>query len=405
MARPACNPGALGSAFVGAARRYWLSVFPCVCREARNWRLRAGEIPDPALRKLAFDAQRTKRESLDGVAAFAAFVPSAHRESVVRALTAYQVAFDYIDTVSEQPNTDPVANGRHLHQALYTALEPGVAHLDYYTHHRQRDDAGYLENLIDTCRIAIGTLPSRAAMAGPARRATTRIVTYQSLNHGDGNGSHDAFARWARAETTPSSGLRWWETGAAAGSQLPVLALIAAAANPDAHPDEAAAIEGAYFPWIASLSTLLDSLVDRHEDAGDGQRNLIDYYSSPQETASRLRLIAAEALRRTRALAGGEHHTMILAAMASLFHCSPQASAPDIRLATQGIIDTMGDLTTPSMLILKARRSAARLTERPCPGRERIAGGEPQADNPHVGARLHPAPASPLHDQPRNVKG
>ncbi len=377
MAGPACNPGALGSAFVGAARRYWLSVFPCVCREARNWRLRAGEIPDPALRKLAFDAQRTKRENLDGVAAFAAFVPLARRASVVRALTAYQVAFDYIDTISEQPNTNPVANGRHLNQALCTALEPGVAHLDYYAHHRQCDDAGYLENLIDASRAAIATLPSRAAVAEPARRATTRIVTYQSLNHGDGNGSHDAFARWARAETTPSTGLRWWETGAAAGSPLPVFALIAAAAHPNVQPDEAAAIESAYFPWIASLSTLLDSLVDHHEDTTDGQRNLIDCYSSPQETASRLQLIAAQALRRTRALAGGEHHTMILAAMASFFHCSPQASSPDIHLATQGIIDTMGHLATPSVLILKARRGAARLTEPAVPRRKRIAGGEP----------------------------
>lgn len=377
MAGPACNPGALGSAFVGAARRYWLSVFPCVCREARNWRLRAGEIPDPALRKLAFDAQRTKRENLDGVAAFAAFVPPAHRESVVRALTAYQVAFDYVDTVSEQPNTDPVANGRHLNQALHTALEPGAVHLDYYAHHRQHDDGGYLENLIDACRVAIDTLPSCATVAEPARLATTRVITYQSLNHGDGDGSHDAFARWARAETILSTGLRWWETGAAAGSPLPVLALIAAAANPNIQPDEAAAIESTYFPWVASLSTLLDSLVDRDEDTTDGQRNLIDYYSSPQETASRLQLIATEALRRTRALAGGEHHTMILAAMASFFHCARRESSPDIRLATQGIIDTLGDLATPSTLILKARRNAARLTERPCCGGRESWAGKP----------------------------
>jgi tetraprenyl-beta-curcumene synthase len=364
MAGPACNPGALGATFVGAARRYWLSIFPCVCRELRTWRVRAGEIPDPVLRGLAFDAQRAKRANLDGVAAFAAFAPAARRLSVVRALTAYQVAFDYIDTLSEQPNTDPVANGRHLNQALHTALEPGAEHLDYYAHHPQRGDAGYLVNLIDACRAAIATLPSRAAVAEPARRATTRIVTYQSLNHGDGNGSHDAFAQWAHAENALNTSLRWWETGAAGGSQLPVLALIAAAAHPGLGSDEATAIERAYFPWIASLSTLLDSLIDRREDAIDGQRNLINYYSSPQETAIRLQLIAVEALRRTRALAGGEHHTMILAAMTSFFHCAPQASSPDIRLVTQGVLDAMGDVATPSVLILKARRSAVRLSAR-----------------------------------------
>jgi tetraprenyl-beta-curcumene synthase len=408
MARAASNRAALGVAFVGAARRYWLSVFPCVRREARNWRRCAAEIPDPALRGLALDAQRTKRENLDGVAAFAAFVPAAHRLSVIRALTAYQVAFDYIDTISEQPGTDPVANGLRLNQALYTALEPGVAHLDYYAHHTQRDDAGYLENLIDVCRIAVGTLPSHAAVAELARRATTRIVTYQSLNHGDGNGSYDAFARWARAETAPSTGLRWWETGAAAGSPLPVLALLTAAATPDVQPEQAAAIESAYFPWIASLSTLLDSLIDHREDTVEGQRNLIDCYSSPQEAAIRLQMMAAHALCRTRALVGEGHHTMILAAMASFFHCAPQASAPDVRLATQGIVDTMGDLSTPSVLVLKVRRGAALLAE--APRRERITGRravEELACTPSwtsLGTRWPEIGRHGLHDQSWNVK-
>jgi tetraprenyl-beta-curcumene synthase len=343
-------------AFVDAARRYWLSIFPCVCREARKWHLRAGQIPDPTLRELALDAQRRKRENLDGVAAFAAFVPPAHMATVVRALIAYQVALDYIDTISEQPHADPITNGRHLNQALYTALEPGVDHLDYYAHHPQRGDAGYLENLIDACRAAIGTLPSRAAVADSARRATARIVTYQSLNHGDCNGSHDAFVKWARAENALNTNLRWWETGAAAGSQLPVLALIAAAANQDVRAEDAVAIESAYYPWIASLSTLLDSLIDCREDTADGQRSLIDCYASPQETATRLQLIAAESLSRTQALSGGEHHTMILAAMVSFFHCASQFSSPDIRLATQGIIDTLGGLAAPSALILKIRR-------------------------------------------------
>jgi tetraprenyl-beta-curcumene synthase len=373
MAGPACNPAAPSPVFIDAARRYWLSVFPCLCREARASRLRAAAIPDPVLRRLAFDAQNTKRDSLDGAAAFAAFVPAVHRANVVRALVAFQMTLDYLDTLSEQPHHDPIANGRQLNQALSAAVEPGAARRegDWYAHHGHSDDAGYLASLVDLCRTAIDTLPSRTAVAEPLRATTARIVAYQSLNHGDPNGSHDAFARWARAETTPDSGLRWWETGAAAGSHLPALALIAAAADPALEPDGAAAIESAYFPWIASLSTLLDSLLDRRDDNADGLRNPIDRYSSSEETAGRLRTIAAEALRRTRALADGPRHTMILAAMASFFHCSLGADAPDVRLATRAVVEAMDGLATPSLLVLKARRGAVRLAESVPPRRER----------------------------------
>lgn len=365
MSAPVGSRVAPAVAFAGAARRYWLGVFPCARCELRHWRLRAGEILDPALRRHAVEAQRTKRDSLEGAMAFATFAPRCSRDAVVRALTAYQVAFDYIDTVSEQPNADPIANGRRLNQALLRALEPDGAHLDYYAHHNGREDAGYLWDLVDTCRTALSGLPSYTAIAELVRRATARVVSYQALNHGDAHGSLDAFTRWARAETRGSSGLRWWEIGAAAGSPLPVFALIAAAASPSTGAREAAALEGAYFPWIASLNSLLDNLIDRGEDAACGQRNLIDYYASPAETATRMQTLASQALRRTRALSDGQHHTMILAAMASFYHASPRACAPETRLVTQRILDTMvGDFAVPSTLILRGRHAVAGVTDR-----------------------------------------
>jgi tetraprenyl-beta-curcumene synthase len=349
---------AAAAAFAGAAASYWLEVFPCARCELRHWRLRAGEILDPALRRFAYDAQRTKRESLEGAIAFATFTPRASREAAIRAITAYQVAFDYIDEISEQTGADPIANGHRLNQALLHALEPAAPQLDYYAHNRQCEDTGYLRDLVDTCRTALEALPSYAAIADSMRRVTTRIVAYQSLNHGDANGSFEAFAQWARAETRQSTGLRWWETGAAAGSPLPVFALIAAAAQPGTEARHAAAVECAYFPWIASLSSLLDSLIDRGEDVADGQRSLIDYYSSPAETASRLQTLATRAVGSTKTLSDARQHSMILAAMASFYHATPQAAAPDTGLVTRRILDTMaGDFALLATLVLRLRRA------------------------------------------------
>jgi tetraprenyl-beta-curcumene synthase len=344
-------------AFADAARNYWLDVFPCARAELGHWRQRAGEILDPALRRHAWEAQREKRESVEGAVAFAAFAPQANRETVIRAITAYQVAFDYIDTVSEQPGTDPIANGWRLNQALQHALLPKGPRFDYYAHHSSHEDTGYLQDLVDTCRTALEALPSYGAIAESARRVTNRIVAYQSLNHGDKHGSFEAFARWARYETRSCPGLRWWETGAAAGSPLPIFALIAAAARPSMQRHDAVAVENAYFPWIASLSSLLDSLVDHSEDVACGQRSLIDYYGSPAETATRLQTLASQAACCTKALSDSEDHALILAAMASLYHVSPRASAKeDTRLVTRRILDTVvTDFAVPATLLLRAR--------------------------------------------------
>jgi tetraprenyl-beta-curcumene synthase len=345
--------------FAGAAGRYWLSVFPAFQCELRHWRARARAIKDPVLRRLALDAQHSKRRSLEGAVAFAAFVPRAFRAPVITALATYQVIFDYLDTLSEQPNTDPIANGRQLNQALLAALDPVPVRIDYYAYCGPGGDDGYLEALIEACRTALITLPSYTVIAEPVRRAAERIVVYQSLNHGDPSKSHEAFARWARQETQPGSELRWWETGAAAGSSLAVLALIGATADPALNPQDTDSLEQAYYPWIGALHTLLDSLVDRQEDtAAPGQRSLIDYYCSPTETAVRLEAIATQAVEHTRRLPHADDHAMILAAMASFYLSDPQASTPYARLAKKQVLATMGGLAAPTMLIMRARQAA-----------------------------------------------
>jgi tetraprenyl-beta-curcumene synthase len=282
------------------------------------------------------------------------------RGNVVRAITAFEIAFDYMDSIVELPNRDPIASGHSLNQALLVALSPGARHLDYYRHYPRREDAGYLEGLVRTCQTAIGRLPAFAAVAEPLRRSSSRIVTYQSLNHGDANGSHEAFRQWADSQSIQGVDLHWWELGAAAGSQLSVLSLIAAAGDPTMCSERAIALERAYFPWVAALSTLLDGVIDQNRDSAEGQRSLIDHYTSPEETAGRLRMLTAEAMEALLPLSDAHNHTMLLEAMAAFFHTMPQALAPDVRLATRAVVDTMGAWTTPALLFFKGRRALAR---------------------------------------------
>ena len=345
------------AAFVDAALRYWLTVFPRVYRWLGQWRERAGKIPDPVLRQMAFDALH-KHGNIEGATAFAAFAPHAHRAAVVRALAAFQAAYSYADMLSEQPHARAIVNGRRLHEALLVALDPSAPQLDYYAHNPQRDDGGYLEELVNTCREALRTLPSYAAVAKSAQRAAARIVTFQSLNVGGPQGDHDALARWSGEETPAGTELRWWETAASAGSSLGVHVLIAAAADPRVEQVDIDAIEDAYFPWIGALHSLLDNMVDRQEDARTDQRSLIGYYASPAEAAVRMRMLAVQAMRSARALPRGQHHAIILAAMAGNYLSSPEAHAPGVQAVSQSVREAIGDLATPTLLVFKLWRLA-----------------------------------------------
>jgi tetraprenyl-beta-curcumene synthase len=350
---------ALAVAFLDAALRYWLTVFPRASSELRHWHRRAEQIPDPTLRRLGIDSLR-ERSNIEGAAAFAAFAPRAHRGSVVRAVVAFQAAYNYADLLSEQPHENAIVNGRRLHEALLEALEatpdPSAPQPDYYEMHPQGDDGGYLRELVGTARTALSTLPSFPMVAGSARIAAERIVTFQSLNVGTEQGDHVALSEWAREHTPAGSGLEWWEVAAAAGSSLGVHVLIATAAEENLPQAGVDALERAYFPWSGALHSLLDNLVDRREDVRTDQPSLVGYYASPAQEAARLRMLAAESVSRARALPRGRRHLIILAAMAGNYLSNPEANAPEVRDVAHSVLGAIGDLAKPTLLVFRLRR-------------------------------------------------
>jgi tetraprenyl-beta-curcumene synthase len=352
------------SAFTAAAGRYWLRVFLIVNREIVTWENRALEIPDPSLRSLAITTLRCERGNLEGAAAYAAFVPAAHRARVVRASVAFQAAYDYADALSEQPSIDPIGNSLALHTVLCDALGTHAPDVNYYRLHTHTRDGGYLRELREVCSAAVHSLPFYGAVAGAAQDAAQRIAIYQSLNLSESLGGRKALARWARASTPAASELRWWETAAAAGSSMLVFALIACAAEPPPQVSEITALTVAYFPWIGALHTLLDSLVDEFEDLQTGHRSLLDYYRCPQEAAHRIGAIASEATRRAQALPKSTHHRIVLAAMTSFYLSATPPHSPYAELIKPDVLASMGQLARPTTLIMRARRKAAELKRR-----------------------------------------
>jgi tetraprenyl-beta-curcumene synthase len=335
------------------------SVLPRVRTGLRGWESAASGIPDPVLRGHALSALREKGTNVEATAVFAILAPRRTRPAAVAAMTALQVAVDYLDALGEQPGPDPLANGLQLHRALVDGLDPGGPLEDWYRHNPQSDDGGYLAQLVGACREALGALPAAEAVLPLAREAARRCGEGQSHTHAAELGPASASASleaWASSLDAPP-GYAWWELAAGASSSVAVHALIAAAASPGTAGAEAEAIDAAYCPPIGALTVLLDDLVDRDADRDAGAHNYIAYYESGGEAADRLGFIAARAkgaidsLPRQR-----QRHAAILAGVAGFYLSAPGAGSAFARPAARALLDALGPAVRPIVAATRFQR-------------------------------------------------
>ncbi|HEY4451335.1 MAG TPA: DUF2600 family protein [Solirubrobacteraceae bacterium] len=344
-------------AFAEVILRYLVLVLPVARAEQARWHDRAAAIPDPELRRTAYESL-AKCGNIEGAALFAVLAPAARRAGAIRALVAFQSAYNYLDALSEQPSEDPAGNADQLHQALLAALHRDAEHGDYYAHNPRYEDGGYLVAMLDACRDALAELPSFSALAVTARVAAARIVDFQTVNLTERDGGHGAMRRWAHEATPPRSGLLWWETAAAAGSSLSVHALIAAAATPGLHAADARLIDAVYFPCAGALHSLLDSLVDRDEDHSGGRACLLDHYDSALYAAARLGTLARRSVQAAAALERPAHHRVIVTAMCSYYLSAPQCDPAEARTIHRALARALGPALALSVAMFRARRLA-----------------------------------------------
>lgn len=341
--------------FARATRRYWLGVFPVVRREASGWRRQARSIPAESLRRQAVDTHRVTRNP-EGAAAFAVLAPRASRERVTRMLVAFQTMFDYVDTVSEQSGADdPLADARQLHLALDASVSPDPPRNDYYELHPDKDDGGYLTAQVAVCREIMVSLPSYPLVEEAVRRSAVRCAEAESQVNATGSVLAPG-ADGSRTELGDDQALRWWEVGAGASSCLCVLALMASAADPALSEDDVRRIELAYHPWIAALSTMLDSLVDLDEDLARGFASQIERYSSIEEAAQRLSMIASRSFEMVADLPQGGLHLAILIGMASYYLAARQAWNTRTEPISRSVVDALGPLMKSAIAIHRIRQ-------------------------------------------------
>jgi tetraprenyl-beta-curcumene synthase len=341
-------------AAVGAAARELAWGLPEVAREIRAWRSLAELIPDRPIRDDALQALERKRTHADGAALFSV-LPARRDGELLRLLVAYETILDFLDNVSERHTTE--ANGRELHLALVEAVEPDRPLSDYYRHHPWRDDGGYLETLVESCRRWCSSLPSFGRVRALVVQEAERMQAL-ALNHLDDPAARDAaLERWAEREFPGQRDLRWFELSGAASASLVVLALLTLATRPDVSSREVAETYAVYWPWISLTAVMLDSYADQADDAASGDHSYVAHYPDPQLAVRRLRDCIARATRGARGLSDGDRHAVIVACMVAMYLSKDSAYAPPMRATTQQLLSAGGSLTRLLFPVLRIWRA------------------------------------------------
>jgi tetraprenyl-beta-curcumene synthase len=342
---------------LNALGRYWVTVFPAVRRELKHWTKRAELIPDPALRRLARYVLGQERLNSEGAALFAILAPLRRRTSVVRLLVGFQVLYDYLDVLTEQPNSALPRLSRRLNRALTSALGAMPPPDGYYTDEAHGPDGGYLDELIATCRKEVDRLPSAAVAVPFAITAARRSAAGQTESHAAASATSTSLMHWATTTRPVALDLDWWEIAAASESSLVIHALLASAAIPHLTLIDAAGVANAYWPWIAALNALLDDLVDRAEDAAEGTHNYVDHYCCDRVAGARLATMAARASDALQVAPHSRQHMVILSAMASFYLSAIPATAPSaLREAASEIRGAVAIDMSLVLSMLKGRR-------------------------------------------------
>jgi tetraprenyl-beta-curcumene synthase len=343
------------------AHAAWRELFwglGAVSQEVCAWRKLASEIPTSAIREDALIALGTKRGHTDGAALFS-ILPHKRNRHLLRLLVAYELIWDFLDTVNEHGASSGQANGCQLHVALVDALDSRRPISDYYSHHPWKDDGGYLRRLVEVCRENADALPSiervRPLLLAEATRAQVLGINHELDQRRRDQALHD----WAAQQPADAAlDVTWFELTGAASASLTVHALLALAADAFCSETEIAATRGAYFPWISAATTMLDSYVDQVEDAANADHSYIAHYPTPAVAVRRTSQLVGRSLCEASVLPNGERHVLIVACMVAMYLSKDSAHTPAMQETTRALIDAGGPLTKLLLPILRLWRIA-----------------------------------------------
>ncbi|RAP75536.1 tetraprenyl-beta-curcumene synthase family protein [Paenibacillus montanisoli] len=303
--------------------RVYKYVLPEVRAELARLRAIAMQIPDEELRTQALASMTSKQFHCEGGGIYAAANLS-RRDILVPLIVALQTISDYLDNLCDRSTSLDADDFRLLHQSMLDAVDPDAPLRDYYALRAEREDGGYLHELVRTCQASIRQLPSYAAVQPYVTELVGLYCDLQVHKHIVKHERVPALMTWWEGHRSRVPHLKWNEFAAATGSTLGMFMLFLAASDEACGTHDALRIRNHYFPHICGLHIMLDYLIDQEEDRVGGDLNFCFYYTDQNELFERIGGIVEQAREDADRLPAPRFHRMVIEGLIALYLSDPK---------------------------------------------------------------------------------
>lgn len=313
-------------------------ILPEVRQRLAEWKKMANKIPNQELKKQALKSIKFKQFHCQGGAVYAS-LSFEQRHLLVSLIVALQTISDYLDNLCDRSTSFDPNDFRSLHQAMLDAIDPTASLHDYYAYREDRDDGGYLNQLVLTCQSCVCMLPSYHLAFPYVKRLVSLYCDLQVYKHIKWDQREEKLLTWWKQHRDQYPDLKWNEFAAATGSTLGMFMLFTAAAKEMATEQEMEQIMNAYFPYVCGLHILLDYLIDQQEDRDGGDLNFCHYYDDRETILQRMKYIAKQAKNRILGLNHMQFHDMIVDGLQGLYLSDPKvAEQKDVQWVSRGLM-------------------------------------------------------------------
>lgn len=305
--------------------RVYKYILPDVKNELEQWKKLAMVIPDPELQKQALASLETKQFHCQGGAVYAA--ANVHqRHILIPLIVALQTISDYLDNLCDRSTSMDPVDFRMLHDSMLDAVNPDAPLQDYYAYRTEKDDGGYLGNLVLSCQVSVRKLPAYVHVQESVTELVGLYCDLQVYKHIRHDEREAALLEWWELHQPRFQHLSWNEFAAATGSTLGMFMLFLEATDPTLTREGAKQISEAYFPHVCALHILLDYLIDQEEDFQGGDLNFCNYYDSLEATTERIGYIVEQAREDITKLQYPGFHGMIIEGLLALYLSDPKVN-------------------------------------------------------------------------------
>ncbi|BBH21447.1 hypothetical protein Back11_27920 [Paenibacillus baekrokdamisoli] len=303
--------------------RVYKYVLPGVKAELNRLRVIAQRIPDKELRTQAIASMDSKEFHCQGGGVYAA-ANLRQRHILIPLIVSLQTISDYLDNLCDRSTSLDPDDFRLLHQSMLDAIEPESPLRDYYALRSERDDGGYLQELVSTCQICVKKLPSYNSVKPVVTELVRLYGDLQVNKHIVKESREPELLAWWENHRHKVPNLRWNEFAAATGSTLGMFLLFLFAAEEGVTEEDARIALDAYFPYVCGLHIMLDYLIDQEEDRIGGDLNFCNYYEDQTKLIERIGDMVEQARQDVLALPGWQFHRMVIEGLLALYLSDPK---------------------------------------------------------------------------------